>query len=256
MEYAGRGDPARTMALLWRTASPPRRGPAQRLDLDEIVDAAVAIADIDALAAVSMRGLAHALGIGTASLYTYVPGKAELLELMVDRVVGREPLPTRDGGRRAGLAAYARAELALRRRHPWLVQVAASRTVLGPGVVARYEAALGLLDGMGLPAARVVAGIATLDAFVGGAAAAVVEAEQAQAGTGTSDDEWWEARAPILDEHLGDRFPLLSELAAGGGFDVSATDLPYTVQRALDLFASGLEIVLDGLDQGPSPGEP
>jgi AcrR family transcriptional regulator len=247
MEYAGRGDAARTMALLWEGAPAPRRGPRQRLDLPRIVGTAVAEADRAGPAALSMRGLAHALGIGPASLYTYVPGKAELLELMVDRVVGAQPLPAAGAGWRAGLHDLATADLAAARAHPWLLQVASARTVFGPHVITRYDAALGLLDGHGLPAADVAACVAAVESYTRGAASAVVEAEQAPGQTGSSDDEWWDERAPLLDERLEGRFPRLAALADAGAFAVSADVLPYTLQRALDRFEFGLELVLDAI---------
>jgi hypothetical protein len=77
-----------------------------------------------------------------------------------------------------------------------------------------------------------------------GAAAAVVEAEQAPVQTGSSDDEWWERRAPLLDG----RFPRLGALDEAGAFAVSDSALPYTLQRALDRFAFGLDLVLDSID--------
>lgn len=247
MDYAGGGDPARTMALLWDGLPAPRRGPRQRLDLTLLVDTAIAAADRGGSAALSMRALAQDLGIGVASLYTYVPGKAELLELMVDRVVGAQPLPSSADGWRAGLRGLAVEDLAAFRAHPWLLQVSAARTVLGPGVVARYDAALGLFAGLGLPAVEVVGCVAAVESYVRGAGAAVVEAELAPGRTGTSDDEWWEPLAPLLDERLVARFPHVVAIDAGGGFAVSSVELPYTVQRALDRFWSGLELVLEGV---------
>lgn len=247
MEYAGRGEAARTMTLLWDGLPPPRRGPRQRLDLPAIVDAAIAEADRAGPSALSMRTLATALGIGPASLYTYVPGKAELLELMVDRVVGTQPLPTAGAGWRAGLHDLATSDLATLRAHPWLLQVATSRTVFGPNVITRYDAALALLTGHGLAAIDVAGCVAAVESYTRGAASAVVEAEQAPTHTGSSDDEWWERRAPLLGERMNGRFPRLDALAVAGAFAVSDTALPYTLQRALDRFDFGLELVLDAV---------
>lgn len=247
MEYAGRGDAQRTMALLWDGAPTPRRGPRQRLELTQIVDVAITQADSAGSAALSLRALAQALGIGTASLYTYVPGKAELLELMVDRIVGTQPLPTADRGWRAGLHDLAMSDLAAFRAHPWLVGVAASRTVFGPHVLTRYDAALALFDGCGLAAADITGCHAAVESYTRGAATAVVEAEQAPRHTGSSDDEWWQQRAPLLGERMNDRFPRLATLARAGAFDVQESALPYTVQRALDRFTFGLELVLDAI---------
>ncbi|MFD0521024.1 TetR/AcrR family transcriptional regulator [Paractinoplanes durhamensis] len=53
---------------------------------DQVVDAAIRLADTEGLAAVSMRRIATEIGAGAMSLYTYVPDKDRLLDLMVDRV--------------------------------------------------------------------------------------------------------------------------------------------------------------------------
>jgi AcrR family transcriptional regulator len=247
MEYAGRGDPARTMALLWDGVPVPRRGPRQRLELAQIVDAAIVEADGAGPAALSMRALAQALGIGPATLYTYVPGKAELLELMVDRIAATQPLPAADAGWRAGLRDLATTDLSAYREHPWLLQVATSRTVFGPHVIARYDAAMALLDGTGLAAIEIAGCVAAVEAHTRGAAAAVVDAEQASAATGTSDDEWWERLTPLLVERMDGRFPRLAALEAAGAFVVSESVLSYTLQRALDRFFFGLDLVLDAI---------
>ena len=47
------GDPARTLALLWRAHEPSRRGPRPKLDVDAVVAAAIALADERGLAALS-----------------------------------------------------------------------------------------------------------------------------------------------------------------------------------------------------------
>src|SRR5205809_230598 len=88
-ESSGTADPARTIALLWGTRQLPRRGPRHALTGDQIVAAAVEIADDDKdLTALSMRRVAESLGVGTMSLYTYVASRAELVEAMLDSVYG------------------------------------------------------------------------------------------------------------------------------------------------------------------------
>nr|WP_042180567.1 TetR/AcrR family transcriptional regulator [Kibdelosporangium sp. MJ126-NF4]CEL14451.1 Transcriptional regulator, TetR family [Kibdelosporangium sp. MJ126-NF4]CTQ88816.1 Transcriptional regulator, TetR family [Kibdelosporangium sp. MJ126-NF4] len=247
MQYAGRGDAQRTMVLLWDGIPAPKRGPRPRLDLARLIEVAVAEADRGGPEALSMRALAQALGIGAASLYTYVPGKAELLELMVDGVVGGQPLPDKASGWRAGLRDLATTDLAMYRAHPWMLRVASSRTVFGPKVITRYEAALALLDGLGLAAIEMTNCVAAVESYTRGAASVVVEAEQAPGETGDSDDEWWEQRAPLLGERMNGRFPLLDRLATEGAFAVSDTTVPYTLQRALDRFTFGLDLVLDSV---------
>ncbi|HEV3294037.1 MAG TPA: TetR/AcrR family transcriptional regulator, partial [Streptosporangiaceae bacterium] len=92
-EHSSGGDPARTLQLLWREPGPadPRRGPRPGLSVERVTAAAIALADSDGLASVTMRAVAHALGVVPMSLYTYVPGKAELLDLMLDTVYRQMP---------------------------------------------------------------------------------------------------------------------------------------------------------------------
>ena len=59
------------------------------LTRERILDAAVRLIDDEGLGAVTMRRLANDLGVGTMSLYTYVPNKEELLDAVLE-VVGSE----------------------------------------------------------------------------------------------------------------------------------------------------------------------
>lgn len=93
MEHSGKGDPARSLALLWRTSERTSRKGKPDLSVDRIVRAGIEIADAEGLAALSMRRVAERLGVGTMSLYTYVPGKAELLDVMLDTVYGETARP-------------------------------------------------------------------------------------------------------------------------------------------------------------------
>ena len=87
--HPGTPEGRRVVELLWAPPQqPPVRGPRPRISLADIVAAGVAIADADGLAALSMRKVASRLGVGPMSLYTYVPGRSELVELMIDHVYG------------------------------------------------------------------------------------------------------------------------------------------------------------------------
>src|SRR5699024_7536928 len=88
-------DPLRTVRLLWDEPEGPARGPRRGHSTAEIVAAAVGLADTRGTGALSMRQVAAAVGCGTMTLYTYVSGKAELLELMTDHVYGEITQPAR-----------------------------------------------------------------------------------------------------------------------------------------------------------------
>ena len=73
--------------------------------VEGIVEAAIGLADEDGLEALSMRRVADRLGVGAMSLYTYVQGKSELVELMVDVALGEAMLPDEAAGWRATCGA-------------------------------------------------------------------------------------------------------------------------------------------------------
>src|SRR5215831_19509750 len=83
-----------TMDLLWAEKREASRGPKPALDLKQIASTAIAIADAEGLEAVSMQRVAQACGVATMALYRYVPGKAELIALMLD--IGLGPSPNLD----------------------------------------------------------------------------------------------------------------------------------------------------------------
>ena len=250
-EYAGRGDAVRSMELLWGRTAPGARGPKQGTDLESVVRAAIEIADADGLDAVSMRRVAERLGLGTMSLYTYVPGKGELLDLMLDTVYGEqlsEPVPA-GASPRESLETVARRAWDFHHRHPWTLSVASSRAVLGPNETAAYEASLSAAADLGLPAREIVAVIDAISMFVRGAARDAVEAADAERVTGMTEMEWWTARDAILTEKMsaGD-YPTLGRLEADGAFAVPEGTVNYNLRFILDDFEFGLERLLDGID--------
>ena len=148
--------------------SGPGRGPAPSLSRDEITAVAVALADTQGIEAVSMRALAVELGVGAASLYRYVARKDELIDLMVDGVMGNDLQFEIRGEWRADLRSVARGLRAMTLRHPWMAVHGAGRRNLGPNTARRYEEVLGAIDGLGLEIDEMLVMIETLDAFVRG----------------------------------------------------------------------------------------
>ncbi|KKD07059.1 TetR/AcrR family transcriptional regulator [Streptomyces sp. WM6386] len=238
-ETSGSGDIVRTLELLWDTGRRPSRGPKPALTLDRIVEAAVQVADADGLEAVSMRRVAAELGTGAMSLYRYVPGKGELLDLMLDRVQkpSENPADLGAGDWRSALEALGRATLALYRRHPWLLQVNQSRPILGPSALDGMEKVLTLIKPMGLTDPELVSAIIMIDGYVVGAARTQLYAQEVERRTGLTDAEFWQAQVPTLEKAMATgRYPVLAALSD----DAFGTDF--------DHFEFGLQRILDGLE--------
>jgi TetR/AcrR family transcriptional regulator, tetracycline repressor protein len=64
-------------------------GPRRSISQSDIVDAAFEILEQKGFAAVSVRGVAAALGLTPTAMYTYFPNKQALLAGMVERMLGR-----------------------------------------------------------------------------------------------------------------------------------------------------------------------
>jgi AcrR family transcriptional regulator len=248
-DYGGSGDPARSMPLLWRDQRLPTRGPRPGLTVDRIVAAAIELADAEGLGALSMRRVAERLGVGTMSLYTYVPGKAELLDVMLDTVLGEVARPDGTGGWRAGLELRAREDWALFHRHPWMLQISPSRPLLGPNETELFEAALRVVDGIGLDGSDMVLVVSLVADYTRGAADRAVGAAEAERRTGISDDQWWAAREPLFDKYFDpSRYPTVVSVAMAGAFEQPTGDAAYTVAQAQESFEFGLARVLDGIE--------
>ena len=241
-EYSGSGDPAKSLELLWGLQSRPTRGPKPALTIDRIVEAALRIADAEGLAAMSIRRVADELGVGAMTLYRYVPGKGELIDVMLDTVYGEMPRCEVDGDWRAKLDEIGRENRELYLRHPWMLQVATSRPPLGPHLMAKYEYELTAVEGIGLTDVEMDAAVALVNGYVHGAVRSAVEATQVIQRSGITDKEWWLAHEPLLDK-IGDakKFPLASRVGTTVGQEFDAA---YDSEHG---FEFGLARVLDGI---------
>jgi len=235
-------DPARTLALLWREPGPARtRGPRRGLDVDTVVATATALLDASGVEALTMRGLATELGVAPMTLYTYVPGREELLDLALDAAYAAMPrVDTTGRPWRERLTAVAEENRALHRAHPWTAHADPSRPVLGPGETAKYEHELAALDDLaqraGLDDVDHDAALTFLLDFCRAAARAEQDSRPGD------PQAWWEARAPVLARVLDpERFPRAVRVGAAAGAAAGAARDPERAWRF------GLARVLDGL---------
>ncbi|GAA1408440.1 TetR/AcrR family transcriptional regulator [Kitasatospora putterlickiae] len=218
------------MRLLWEPPAKPSRGPKPALSLARIAAAGIEIADAEGLGAVSMQRVAGLLDFTKMSLYRYVPGKAELVALMVESAVG-EPAAAAEGlGWRERLSSWARQLAAAFNEHPWLLDATVGPRVMGPRELGWLERALAALEGQGLTGAERMDAAVLLTGHVRG----IAEQVRATRPNGRPEAEFLTLLGPLVHRHA-DRFPALAAAMAS----------PDGRDQALDF---GLERILDGLE--------
>ncbi|WP_324276161.1 TetR/AcrR family transcriptional regulator [Blastococcus brunescens] len=249
-EFTGTGDPARSMALLWRTAGDggSKPGPRSALDVDRIVAAAVRLADAEGLAALSMRRVAAELGVAAMTLYTHVPGKGELVDLMLDSVLG-ELYPDEDvvasGAWRTRLRTLARANWDFFLRHPWALHLSSGRPPLGPGVMRKYELELRAVDGLGLSEIQMDLLVTLVNGFVRGTVGGVQEKVDAERVTGISEEQWWAATEPYVAQVFdAQRYPTAARVGPVAGEELGAYDPDRSFEFGLDRLLDGIGVLI------------
>ena len=243
-EFSGSGDPRRTLELLWGASETPKRGPRQSLSVKRIGEVAIALADKEGLGALSMRRVAKELKVSAMSLYTYVPGKAELLDVMLDCAYGeRCAAAPANMGWRSELERLAGNSMALYMRHPWMLQIATHRPALGPNAIAMYEEGLRAVSEAGLTELDMDLVVSLISDYVRGAARSTVDAVAAQSITGRTDAQWWQEHEQAF-QHVFDasRFPLADKIGTAVGQTYGAAHDP---KRS---FEFGLGRLLDGIE--------
>lgn len=248
IERTGHGDPARTVALLWGddpAASRSTRGPRPRLDVTAITSAAVALADEHGLAALTMRALAARLGLASPNaLYTYVPSKAELIDLVVDHCLAElrlEPAGP-DATLEERIRSIADANLALHAAHPWLADVAQDRPPLGPGQLRKYDLELSVLADCGLSDHEADLTLGLVVSFVRAHAGVALSA-------GRTEDEqaWWAEAGPALAAHVRpEEFPHASRVGSAVGEQQGrAADPDAGFRFGVERIAAGVRALAD-----------
>ncbi|GIM96645.1 TetR/AcrR family transcriptional regulator [Paractinoplanes toevensis] len=133
---------------------------------EQVVDTAIRLADAEGLAAVTFRRVATEIGAGAMSLYTYVPDKDRLLDLMVDRVGGETAQIKITGDWRTDLMALAAAQRTLMLAHPWLPGALPNRRLTGRNMLGYLEQGLAALAPTGLDGPTKMELIALITGFV------------------------------------------------------------------------------------------
>lgn len=238
-------DPVRLLQLLWAQDRPAARS---GLSLETIVRAGIAVAGREGVGAVTMRRVAAELDVAPMSLYSHVPGKAELLELMLDAFAADiyriGDLPSARSQWRAAALFVAERNFEAAVAQPWILEIPTDRLVPGPGTTAKYEAELAAFDGIGLSDVQMDHALTGLLGLASAMARNQVGLQRARDASSRDDNQWWQQVGPALATAMrGHELPLASRVgtAASVAADASADPhaaLIYTVGLLLEGLAA------------------
>ncbi|HEY3559564.1 MAG TPA: TetR/AcrR family transcriptional regulator [Kribbella sp.] len=228
------------VALMWRLREAPRRGPKPSLTLDDIVRAAIEIADAEDLGAVSMARIAERLGNSTMALYRHVKSKDELLVLMSDAALERpEPLPEGVDWR-TGLTFWADGVLTAIRRHKWYAKLPLSGPPAGPNNLAWFDSALSALQDTGLPEEAKVGVVMGLITFVQGEIRMAFDLAAGYADNPAAFVQYGSTLRRVADPRV---YPAVARTVESGVFDQTGS---FEEDSEAD-FDFGLQLYLDGV---------
>lgn len=242
----GAGDPKRSLELLWREFEPQQSkpGPKPRLTVDRIVEAAIAVADREG-SCFGMRGVSAELGVGAMTIYRYVPGKRELVDLMVDRLsrLGPDAPDLTVVDWREGLELLAEGTWQVYADHPWLLEINQRRPVLGPDSLEGYDFALSAFEGHDLPDREVNLIVTAVMNLVTGTARQYLMVDREEDAPEAAEEEWWREQWPYLERAVASgRYRHLARFTDEQAWDITAHDaMRYAVDRLLDGLAPRME---------------
>lgn len=214
-----------------------RRAPLTR---DRVLRAAVELADGTGIDALSMRKLAQALGVVPMALYKHVTNKEELLDGMLDVVVGEiDPPAAGVGWQRAVRQRILSARRALL-RHPWASRVLESRTAPTPVVLAYMDSMMGMFRAGGFS-------VDLTHHVMHAMGSRILGFSQELFGTPAADSQ--DAAADVDPEtarQMAARFPYITEITTQIAHDDasvvgSGCDDQFEFEFSLDLLLDGFE---------------
>ena len=217
-----------------RTAT-RRKRPLSR---ERILRAALALADRDGIAAVTMRRVAGRLGVEAMSLYNHVQNKDDLVDGIIDLVVSEIELPKPGGDWRDAMRRRAVSTHDVLLRHPWAAQLVGSRPSPGPAMLRYVDATLACLVEAGFSYALADHAWNAMDNHIYGFTVQELRFP-------FEPDEYAEVAKASLDLIPAEQYPHLRALAQ---------EVISGRHSGLHDFTLGLDLILDGLERLRAPG--
>jgi AcrR family transcriptional regulator len=210
--------------------------PREPLSRERILGTAMALADEGGVESLSMRKIALELGVVPMALYKHVANKDELLDGLVDVVVGEIDPPLPDADWKTTIRERALSARRALLRHPWASEVIESRTDPTPAVTEYMDSMIGIFRDGGFSIDVTHHAMHAMGSRLLGFSQELFE--------DTADDDP-EAQAMML-QWMADRYPHITEMVEAISHDDasvvgSGCDDQFEFEFALDLMLDGLE---------------
>jgi AcrR family transcriptional regulator len=202
------------------------------LTRDRVLRAALDLADSEGIETLSMRRLGGRLGVEAMSLYNHVEGKEDVLDGILDLVIGEIAVPEAGADWRKAMRERAVSARQAFRRHPWAAALMDSRTSSGSGRLRYFDALVGALTGAGFTLERAGRALSVLDCWIYGFA--LQRRNMASGGQERAEDR----AGALRDSASTETFPNLARM------------IEWTMEHGYDEdadFEFGLNLILDGL---------
>ena len=144
------------------------KGPRKRTATEDVVAAAVAIADREGVEALTIRAVAAAIGLTPMAIYRHVRDKDELLDRVVDAVASGIGDVEATGTWREKVVALLRGCREVLLAHPGVASLAVSRPTPVPGVARFFDRVIEAFEEGGFDGVEAVRALDTTLMFVFG----------------------------------------------------------------------------------------
>ena len=217
------------------------KGSRETLDRERVVRAAIDLADERGLDALTMRELGRRLGVEAASLYNHVSGKDDVLDGMVEQVVGQIDVPGEGVDWKEAMRRRAVSARAVFARHLWAAGLVDSRERSGPVSLSYADRVLSVLLRAGFSPRTAGTAFLTLDSYIYGY-------ERQRTYIASADDE--DAGEPARDVVEASREVFPSLMLVAGAYLAEPFDDDAAFAFGLDLILNGLQRLLERGPQG------
>jgi AcrR family transcriptional regulator len=228
----------------WNRPEEPR---ASGLSRDAIVAAAIEIADEEGIEAVSIRRIATKLEARPMSLYTHIEHKGELVDLMIDEVMGEALLPGEvPQDWREALRQIAHRTRGAARAHPWMLATAFRRPLLGPKALRHIDQSLAAVSTLELPFERKRAVLLSVDMYTLGYVRWELLSPHGQGSPCAGRDEMpshEQIDAYLREQVASGEYPHLAAIAAS---DLTLGVKPESFEAGLEWLLAGIAAEVEG----------